>query len=208
MDTLRSDPPELLKKLQLARAAALEAYSDLEQQLCLQFADLIDADVQKASIVFYRITNTHSRNRIIDTLIESEFGDEYQIFWRSVLKLIRQLDQTRNEFIHWHVLGQDGDEEQPGIEPDEVFVLASHNPAGSEALTTSGLWKFVEKTEFVRLQLVMFYLFHLSRPSPEARKADKTYEAFRQPVVYPPPSTPTGFHFGPIPETPPRPPEE
>lgn len=203
----RYTPRESHKSIQLARAAAIEAYANLEQQLCLQFMDLMECDYSKASIVFYKITSTHFRNRILQTLLNQEYGDTYKKFWGSLIKLIRQIDQERNKVVHWHLVGQEPIEDGEMAEEDEL-VLAPHAGSDEKALTVEALWEFVEKTEYVRCQAIMFYIFHLTRPSPEARQADKTYEAFLRPCSYPPQANNLGFHIGPIPETPPQSPEK
>jgi len=205
-EQIRANPSDPHRDLQLARAAAIEAYSDLEQQLCLQFADLIGANFHRASLVFYRITSSHSRNRIIQSLLKDEYGDQYDKFWRSVIRLIRQLDQTRNQIVHWHILvgqffseAEEVEEEAEDAEMDAV--LAPHGDSEEVVMTASDLWDFVDKTEFVRLQAMMFHILHLSRPSLEDQKTDKQYEVFQRSVIYPPPENYYGFHFGPLPKT-------
>jgi hypothetical protein len=209
-DTIRSNPTDPHKDLQLARAAAIEAYSDLEQQLCLQFADLMGASFAKASLVFYRITNSHSRNRIIQSLLFNEYGDRYKKFWGSLLKLIRQLDQERNQIVHWHIIPAQ-QELIEGEEQDEYDLqpfLAPHGDSDEVCMLASDLWEFVNKTEHVRLQATMFYIFHLGRPSPEDQQANNTYEAFLLPVTYPPTADYPGFHVRRAGDIPPQSSEE
>lgn len=203
-NTIRSNPTEPHKNIQLARAAAIEAYSDLERQLCLQFGDLMGAHPSKAELVFYRITNTFSRNRILQSLLEAEYGARYKRFWGSLLKLIRQLDQERNKIVHWHIIGEADEIVDALDEP----MLAPHGDSDEVALFAEDLWAFVEKTEHVRLQAVMFYIYHLSRPSLESLQGDTSYETFLRPCVYPPPKDNPGFHFRPISEIPPQSSEE
>jgi hypothetical protein len=201
-DTIRSNPTELHRNIQLARAAAIEAYSDLERQLCLQFSDLMGANYQKGEIVFYKITNTFSRNRILQSLLEAEFGKKYKVFWGSLIKLIRQLDHERNKIVHWHIIGEH--EYQVGDDEDNEPLLVPHGDSEEFAMTAQDLWEFVNKTEYVRLQAIMFHIHHLQRPSPEAQQANPSYEIFQLPCLYPPPTDRPGFHFGPIPSNPPQ----
>jgi hypothetical protein len=205
-DTIRSNPTDLHKDLQLARAAAIESYSDLEQQLCLQFADLMESSFAKASLVFYRITNTHSRNRILQSLLTAEYGDRYKKFWGSLIKLIRQVDTDRNKIVHWHIIPSQ-QEPLEGEEQDEYDLqpfLAPHGDSDEVCMLATDLWEFVNKTEHVRLQTMMFYLFHLSRPSLEDRRGDTTFEVFLRPVTYPPTADYPGFHVRPLSEIMPR----
>jgi hypothetical protein len=197
--TEKPEPPTH-EALQLARAAAIETYSYLEQQLCLLFADLMHTDYRLASIVFYRLTNTHSRNRIIESLLEQRYGKTYRKFWNSVLKLVRQIDTRRNELVHWHVWSPDPDDETDDYGP----VLAPHGDSEASAICVPDLNEFIEKTEFVRLQIMMFYLLHLSKKSPETLESDPSYETFLRPVTYPPPADYPGFHLRPAPSSPPQ----
>jgi hypothetical protein len=108
--------------LQLARANAINAYASVEQSLCRVFGHLLRTDLDRAAIVFYSITNTHARNRIIDGLLEKRHGTTYEAYWngipntqnrRGMFTTIRQLDQSRNEIVHWHIGFMRG--EVPGI---------------------------------------------------------------------------------------------
>lgn len=97
-------------KLQIARAAAIEAYARFEQSLSIFLCDLLGTTMPKASAVFYKITNASGRNKIFENLIKIEYGNKYRIYWHGegkpggkhgLFKLIYQLDDTRNEIIHW-----------------------------------------------------------------------------------------------------------
>jgi hypothetical protein len=48
--------------MMIARIGAIEGYAKVEQALCGLFASLMGAPIEKAAIVFFRLTNTHSRN--------------------------------------------------------------------------------------------------------------------------------------------------
>jgi hypothetical protein len=200
----RSDPSDPHKNLQLARAAAIESYADLEQQLALLFCDLMGSTYQKGSIVFYRIIGSVSRNSILMSLLRNEYGKTYDKFWTSLMKLIRQLDQTRNSIVHWHAWAPQIDETGKPYDDELPAHLSPHGDSEEDALTAEDLWEFVNKAEFVRLQIMMFYLHHLSRPSPETRQSEGNHKAFLLRVTYPPPAGFPGFHFGPIPGTPPQ----
>jgi hypothetical protein len=99
---------------QIARGLAVEAYANLEYAQSMLFAQLLDTTQDRASIIFFRITNRRSRNRIISDLLEKEFGDKYDIYWQGqggvsgqkrepgLFTLINNLDDCRNEIVHWH----------------------------------------------------------------------------------------------------------
>jgi hypothetical protein len=88
----------------LARASAIQAYASLELSLSLRFAEWLGAPIDAAGLVFFRITNTYSRTRILDDLKKRKFQEQYNLFWNSLVALIRTIDQRRNEIVHWHVV--------------------------------------------------------------------------------------------------------
>jgi hypothetical protein len=97
------------QSLQLARAAVIEGYAGVEESLASLFAALLGAWPHHAAVVFWRLTNTSSRNKIIEQLLTSRFGTQFDSYWHGqkhvggLFTLIRQLDQTRNELVHWRV---------------------------------------------------------------------------------------------------------
>jgi hypothetical protein len=178
------------QSLQLARADAIEAYADLEAMLCLIFSNLMNTNLRTASIVFYRITNTHSRNRIIDELLQHEIGNKYAAFWNSAIKLVRQLDQTRNEIVHWQIASLHKDDDFKNID-DVVHCLAPRqHDSEAPVLLSRDLRDFVAKAEHVRLHLMMFFLLILLCRNSETKPADPYTEAqsevFLRPLTYPP----------------------
>lgn len=160
----------------------------------------MDTDLRRAEIVFYRITSSHSRNRILLSLLKAEYGKKYDRFWSSLMKLIRQLDQTRNSIVHWslHTDNEDHEDDFP-----KAF-LAPHGDSEECVLSDRELKEFIDKAEFVRLQAIMFYIFHLSDAPSEDRQLQAQLEVFLRPVIYPPPPGYPGFHFGEVPRTPPE----
>jgi hypothetical protein len=90
--------------LPLSRALAIQAYATLEFSLSTIFAQWLGTSVDVAGLVFFRITNTHARNRILDDLKKKRLESNYNLFWNSLLSLIRTIDQRRNEIVHWHIV--------------------------------------------------------------------------------------------------------
>jgi RecB family exonuclease len=88
----------------VARANAIQAYAKLEFSLSIVFSRLLGTQPDIAGLVFFRITNTYQRNGILEDLKKHRFGNEYNLFWNSIMKIIRQIDQRRNEIVHWHVV--------------------------------------------------------------------------------------------------------
>ena len=80
--------------------------------MCRVFGKLLNADLELGAIVFYSITNTHARNRILDQLLQKRYGKAFDDYWngtpnthnrKGMFAIIRQLDQRRNEIVHWHM---------------------------------------------------------------------------------------------------------
>ncbi|QDL99018.1 hypothetical protein FLL57_17660 [Rhodopseudomonas palustris] len=98
-------------ELQIARGVSLDAYSAFEQILMEVFAHLIGANMKLGGIVFFRLTNSGLRQKILEDLIDAKFGKQYDQYWHGTPKqaglfgLIRQLEQRRNEIVHWKAVG-------------------------------------------------------------------------------------------------------
>jgi hypothetical protein len=177
--------------LQLARANAINAYASVEQSLCHIFGHLLGTELNLAAIVFYSITNTHSRNRIIEELLKKRHGTTYEAYWngvprtankRGTFTIIRELDQSRNELVHWHIGFTHG--EIPGIGLTKPTSLAQPN---APSISLQDLIQFVEKADFVHRSLNIFFaLVSTPRTAPEADALQALREIFQQPASYPP----------------------
>lgn len=134
--------------LQFVRGQALDAYSGLEQILMEVFCSLIEANLGFGGIVFFRLTNTGLRNKIFEELIERKYGTVYDDYWfgkGGLLSLIRQIDQRRNEVVHW----------KPVFEATAgEFVLRSPNLWNKKSpdtyLTIDNVCEFIAKCHCVR----------------------------------------------------------
>ena len=102
--TILAHDPErdtkLTLELMIARAGAIQAYAYLEFCLASLFARLLQTDIDAAGIVFYRIINARSRNRILNDLKKNRCRDIYPEYWNSLIKNMTELDQKRNEIVH------------------------------------------------------------------------------------------------------------
>ncbi len=120
-----------------ARMRAIEGYSEIERILAMVFASMLHIPFGRADIIFYRLTNTSSRNRIITELLRKEFGDRYLHYWhgipdtpnkRGLMNLISTLDGQRNQIVHWPVMLRSGMQGGP--------------PPGPPFLTKPNIWDF------------------------------------------------------------------
>jgi hypothetical protein len=191
------------KDFQIARSVAIEAHANLEFVLSKLFAQLLHADDARAAIVFFRITNARSRNAIIEGLLEREHGEQYDIYWhgepgddkgkrktRGLLALIRNLDDRRNEIVHWHVI------RSYGITPsgfkkqaEELRSVGSWYklPGQTQKITTESLTEFTAKCEFASGSIHKFVKFTTTEAIPIDPVERETWlQIFLQPVSYPP----------------------
>lgn len=197
-----------------ARSNAIESYAQVEQALCEVFAYLLGTQSDLAGIVFYRITNAHSRNSIIETLLEKKHKTRFEHYWsgipgtphkKALLTLIRQLDSSRNEIVHWHVLKEvfvDG-----GAWTSELKLMRPHAWAfdtEAQTITLANMRAFSEKAEFVSRSLTMFRMFVGGTLRSDAPDWQAWHDIFQQPCTYPPSDS---HPLAPKPSAPQTPPE-
>jgi hypothetical protein len=180
-------------KLAIARAAAIEGYASVEEGLANLFALFLGTAPEKAGAIFFRITNTHSRNRIMEQLLESSLGKKFDAYWHGakhesgLFALIRQLDQSRNEIVHWRVrrtfsLKDSSLETRDELVPPNVW---QQNP-NTTMISATTLNEFRAKADFVHRSLTMFNIF--VRPG-NVVPQPAWQEIFSAPVAYPPADT-------------------
>jgi hypothetical protein len=75
----------------------------VEIALARLVASLLGTKPDLAGIILFRISNARARNKAIELLIKKKYGAKFNSYWNSVFKFITQLDQTRNEIVHWHM---------------------------------------------------------------------------------------------------------
>jgi hypothetical protein len=182
-------PPVNQLQFLVSRAEAVQAYAQLETALAILFSMLLGAPINLAGLVFLRITNTFSRNRILSDLMTQRHGTTFKVFWDSALSFVRTLDQRRNEIVHWHVVNN------INLGPDTPHELAStlalNPPTGwltnsAAKLSEVELQDFILQCDYVSRAINMFALFisgKLSEPGLPWR------DVFQQPIEYPPPDT-------------------
>jgi hypothetical protein len=184
-------------RLQMARAAAIERYASVEQSLCMLFSTLLETKLDKAGVVFFRLTNTHSRNIIIDQLLNKQFGDKFRTYWHGqnnksgLITLIRQLDSRRNEIVHWHVANEihaDGATVTSTLKlvPPNFWSTTPETPS----ILVGHLLEFSKKADFVQRSISMFCVMATSIvPDISADERAPWLRIFEQPCSYPPPDT-------------------
>jgi len=173
--------------LLLTRALAIQAYATLEFSLSTVFAQWLGTSVDVGGLVFFRITNAHARNRILDDLKKKRLESNYNLFWNSLLSLIRTIDQRRNEIVHWHIVNNI----DLSIPHEQASKLTLNPPTGwgsgaGTSINEQELAEFILKCDFVSRAIVMFSAIGTDR----AVDLDEVWlNIFQQPITYPPPGT-------------------
>ncbi len=175
-------------ELQIARGVSLDTYSDFEQILMEFFAHLIGANMKLGGIVFFRLTNSGLRQKVLEDLIDAKFGSQYDQFWHGTSKqtglfgLIRQLEQRRNEIVHWKAVGLTSKMEF-GLRPPNLW-----SGKKGTSIFIENVYEFVAKADCLRHYVANFNWWTVRRkedePLPE--KFVPWRDIFSQPPAFPP----------------------
>lgn len=180
------------------RARCIEGYAQVEQSLNSAFADLIGTTPKLAGIVFFRLTNTHSRNAILSELLTERHGTTFDIYWhgipntpnrRGLMTIIRQLDSRRNEIVHWHTINEVS---VKGGKAVGNLRLGKPNfwtwTPESPEISVAEMQEFHAKADFVWRSLNMFLMITGEMAQKmDAEKLKTWREICQQPCIYPPP---------------------
>jgi len=173
------------------RANAIERYAQVEQALSLLFSDLLGTTFDLGGIVFFRVTNASARNAIIESLLEKRHGTTYEAYWhgipntphkRGLFTLLRQLDQRRNEIVHWHGVTNIHAE---GDKATSTLTNAWTYATDTQSIAVDDMREFSAKADFVARSAGMFMVFASNRfDNPDWRQT--WHGIFQQPCTYPP----------------------
>ncbi|HMC13564.1 MAG TPA: hypothetical protein VKG67_04395, partial [Gallionellaceae bacterium] len=83
------------------RAKAIENYASLEQSQCRLLAALGNIEPEVAGIIFFKISSTDSRNKIIEKLFRRKYQGQYNLFINSLVSQLKPINIKRNEIVHW-----------------------------------------------------------------------------------------------------------
>lgn len=191
-------------ELMIAREQAIQAYANLEQSLASIFATLLKTDYETAGIVFFRIINSRSRNIILEDLFKKRYKTKFSSYRNSIISMIKNTDNERNQIIHWHVI-------------KEINIGADFSSTAHFRLQPPNFWKtgpdkpsmhslelqdFRHRCDFLSRSINRFQLFMLNKLDGPALQT--WLEIFQQPAVFPPPDThPLSPNYK-GPDTPPR----
>jgi hypothetical protein len=174
-------------RFKIARAEAIDAYSGLEISLSRLFAGLLGTKPDLAGIVLFRIGNAPARNKMIDLLIKRKYGAKFNLYWNSVFKLIGQLDQKRNEIVHWSMgvvphFGRSGKLASATVRLVPPNIWDSRR--GKQSLTERHLTDFALQCDFAEAAVWSFVMFvvisHGNQKLPAAWR-----DIFQRPLTFP-----------------------
>lgn len=171
----------------IARSQAIEQYANIENALATICAHLMDVKPDICGVMFYKMNNARSRLMVIDRLLHKKHGNTYNLFWNSLFKELRQLDDRRNLIVHW--ITKKSGQSSPGTNGifwSSLIAPNTHdvNENASELFQTD-LYAFILKCDFF-YHLLMNFWFTISN-SLKVRHASWP-QIFLEPVTYPPPS--------------------
>ncbi|NJM33469.1 MAG: hypothetical protein HC850_00855 [Rhodomicrobium sp.] len=181
------------------RAKAIQAYASVELALSHLLAILLGTSFDLAGLVFFRITSANSRNAIIESLLEKRYGTTYQAYWhgipntphkRGLFTWIKQLDQRRNEIVHWHTVNNihiEGDTHTSTLTLSRPNAWAFRSEI--QSITVEDMCEFCAKAAFASRSITMFMLL-LNGDLEKIPDAKQTWhDICQQPCIYPPPDT-------------------
>jgi hypothetical protein len=170
------------------RGKAIQGYAILEQSLCSLLACLSATQQQTAQIIFYKITSSDARNKILEKLIHEKHERKYNLFWNAYFKQLRTIDLRRNEIVHWlsamNIALNTSDQMIMGV--TLVHPASIGQKTVPTQLTSTELLEFAAKCDtFARL----CNMFIAATSHQEMGDAAKPWlDIFQQPLVYPLPA--------------------
>ena len=168
----------------IARASAIEQYANIEQALASLCAYLMGVPIDVAGIPFFRMNNARARLMMLERLLKKKHGNTFNIFWNSLVKELKQIDDTRNLIVHWIT-------EKTATSNDERWTcLVGANywdrTENSRKIALDDLYEFILKCDFF-YHLTQHFLWVISKSS---KKMHPNWPDICQAaVVYPPPDT-------------------
>lgn len=174
--------------LQFVRGRALDAYSGFEQIYMEVLRGILGTDMGTAGIIYFKITGSNLRNRMIEDLIIKKFSDQYSVYWfgsknkPALMELIRQVDDVRNHIAHWKPIFRDEIGE---------FVLRPPNlwnsPKNYPFHSIDDLCEFKAKCDCVRHYLGNFnWRTTRYQEGADTAHARAWLDKFNKPPAYPP----------------------
>lgn len=167
------------------RAAAIEAHAILEQSLCMLFSLVTGLSNSAAGTMFFRLGAT-IRIVLLDKFFSENYGKTYSAFWKSLVKGIREINDTRNKIIHWRTAYSPGDIDSSG-QRSVTLTLTQPNfwefNSTAQPIGIADLEEFIQKC---RVYSNFCSQFYFTQGGTLNAVTSKTWlDIFLQPIVYP-----------------------
>lgn len=172
------------------RAKAIQSYASLEQSLCGLLASLGNIEPEVAGIIFFKISSTDSRNKILEKLFKRRHQGQYNLFINSLISQLRPIDLKRNEIVHWNtaqtISGPAPSDWSLSLIPPNFWTHGENSPSiGIDDLVT-----FANKCSFyTRLINMLSLVLDPRHQESVASIRDTWLKIFAQPITYPPQAT-------------------
>lgn len=163
-----------------ARGSAISEYAYHEEALCGLYAHVMGVPITVGGVVFFQLNNARARLTIIDKLLRKKTGASYTTFWASLKKQLKQLDERRNQIVHWTTVVTHHDKPVVSLVPPEHWNADENTPS----LLEKDLIDFGAQCHFY-CNVLCFFVYHLEG-QPYVTK--EWTDVFQQQVVYPPPA--------------------
>jgi hypothetical protein len=168
----------------IARATSIEQYANIEQALVALCAHLMGVTVDVAGVPFFQMNNARARLIMLERLLKKRHGSEFNVFWNSLQKQLREMDNTRNQIVHWIT------EKTVTSDNESWTCLVGANywdrTENSPKLRLDDLYDFILKCDFI-YHLLQHFTWVISKSS---KMIHPTWPAIcHEEVVYPPPET-------------------
>jgi hypothetical protein len=174
------DQERAFAELNLAIGEAIQVYASVETAQAMVVEGLLRTDFKRAYAVFFAVQNIRSRNKLIETLLEIEFGDQLSKHWRSCAKFLEILANFRNAAAHWHPMGIIVLKPKGDTSPSNPYLQGIAHPVSSypfRPLVPRDFVPFKKDCLFARTFLAELYDVVTRRPSPLPEK-------FQQPIAH------------------------
>ena len=189
MDLIPED--DNCRRFLIARGKAIQTYSEYEQSLAELYAFLTGQNRDIAGISFFRFNQGRIRADILEKLIVKKCGDTYKTtykqFWDSLASNLLDVDQTRNQIVHWGTVvfcKTDRPEATLKLTPPNFWDWVE--TMRETVITENDLYNFISKCSFFGGVVNIFRTVISGVP---AELASTWRDICLQAITYPPPDT-------------------
>lgn len=174
-------------KLWALRGHSINTYASLEHALSYLMSEFSGLPKDVANLIFFSVVNTQTRLRILNELQTKKYGAKLSSFWASLEKHLIKLTGTRNDIVHWTIVGSyHGNSKQKLVlRPPDYGT-----PHGkSKELTSNDLEQFIRKCYFVERHCRWLEIWLRDNDFREKKEGKVWEEIFSRPITYPPNKT-------------------